>query len=148
MHRPTFPFAPTKTYGPISLDLREKRREKKNLFVSLSLYSRSHPSVPPLLFPFDFYSFFLIYLLLLLLFSFPYYYYVLVLSFPLFPPLVTWLNVNHSHKCTTCHVMCHPTPGVSKNVKFRLSRNLKKFNKLILFRETNPTAQSVSSSDT
>ena len=29
MRRSTLPFAPTKTYGPISVDLREKRREEK-----------------------------------------------------------------------------------------------------------------------
>ena len=45
-------------------------------------------------------------------------------------PLDTWLNVSHSHKCTTCYSMCPspnvpcgihrimPQPDASKNMKF------------------------------
>ena len=43
--------------------------------------------------------------------------------------------------------MCHPTPGASKNVKFRLSRNLTKFDGVTRFRETNSTVKSFSSSE-
>ena len=65
------------------------------------------------------------------------------LSFPIISSFDTWLNVSHSHKCTTWlmpfftplgsmwhphdHAMCHSTPDASKNVKFRLSRNPMKF---------------------
>ena len=71
----------------------------------------------------------------------------MVLSFPLFPPLDTGLNVSHSHKCTICHTMCHLTPDASKNVKFRLSQNPMKFDGLTGFRETNSTVKFVSSSE-
>ena len=53
-----------------------------------------------------------------------------------------------------CHITClsktvlwHPTLGASKNVKFRLSQNSTKFDVLARFRETIPTAKSVSSSE-
>ena len=103
----TLPFALTKTHGPIFVDLREKR----NPFICFSL------SLMFVLF-FFFYllssSFLFFYFFLLsflstefdpvLSFFFPYF---LILSFPLFPPRGTCLNVSHSHKCTTCHAMCH-----------------------------------------
>ena len=136
MRGSTLPFAPTKTYGPISVDLREK--QKIFFFLSFSVFSRSHsPPLPPLFLSF------------LLLFDFSFYFiylFFLVLSFPLFPPLDTWLNVSHSHKCTTCHAMCHSTPDASKNVKFQLSRNPMKFDVLTRFCEMNSTVKSVSSS--
>ena len=52
-----------------------------------------------------------------------------------------------SHKCTTCHAMCYPTLDASKNVKFRLSLNMTKFDGVTRFRETNSTVKSVSSSE-
>ena len=55
--------------------------------------------------------------------------------------------MSHSHKCTTCHVMCHPIPDASKNVKFWLSRNPTKFDRVTRFRETNSKVKSVSSSE-
>ena len=45
------------------------------------------------------------------------------------------------------HVMCHPTPNVSKNVKFQLSHNPMKFDRVTRFREMNSTVKSVSSSE-
>ena len=145
----TLPFVPTKTYRSISLDLREKR--KIFFFLSLSLFPRSHSlPLPPLflyflfLFDFSFSSFFPFNYF----FYFPYFiYFFLILSFPYFPPLDTWLNVVHSHKCTTCHAMCYPTPDASKNVKFRMSWNPTKINRVTRFREMNSTVKSVSSSE-
>ena len=53
-----------------------------------------------------------------------------------------WHLLSHS-KCDTC-----PAPlGVSKNVKFRLSRNLAKFDVVARFHETIPMVKSVSSSE-
>ena len=133
-----------KTCGLIFVDLKKaiKRKNKnKNIFAP-SLSSCSHLSHP-----FDFYAIFILFILLLLFhFSSSYYYYF---CFLLFLPLSldTWLNVSHSYKCTTCHVMCHPTPDTSKNMKFRLSRNLTKFDVLTKFRETNSTVKFVSSSE-
>ena len=40
MHGPTLPFAPTKTYDPISIDLRDKQR-KKNKNLSLCFHAPS-----------------------------------------------------------------------------------------------------------
>ena len=55
MHRSTFSFAPMKTYGPISVDLREKRRKKKTkVLLSLSSRSPSCPFILTFLFPFIF----------------------------------------------------------------------------------------------
>ena len=120
------------TYGPIFLNIIEKRRKKKkNLILALAL-------LPSPFFLFDFYVFFFIFFLI--------YFFFLVLSFPLFHPLDTWLNVSHSHKCTTCHAMCHPTPDVSKNMKFRLSRNSTKFDRVTRFHEKNSMVKFVSSS--
>ena len=45
------------------------------------------------------------------------------------------------------HAMCHPTPDALKNVKFRLSRNPLKFDKLSRFCEVNSKMKSVSSSE-
>ena len=73
-----------------------------------------------------------------LFFSFPYIFF-LVLSFPLFYLLDTWLNVNHSHMYTTCHAMCHPTPDASTSMKFRLFQNPTKFDGVTRFCETNST---------
>ena len=44
-------------------------------------------------------------------------------------------------------VLRHPTPGASKNVKFRLSWNSTKFDVVARFHETIPTVKSVSSSN-
>ena len=51
------------------------------------------------------------------------------------------------HVSSTWLAICHPTPVTSKYVKFRLSRNPMKFNKVARFRETIPTVESVSSSE-
>ena len=45
------------------------------------------------------------------------------------------------------HAMCHPILNTLKNVKFRLSRNLTKFDVVARFRETIQTMKSVSSSE-
>ena len=147
MHGSTFLLALTKTDRAISLDLREKRKIPFPLSIPLSsLFPRSPFAVfvPKMAFSplFNFSHF--------LFFSFPYFlffFYFLVLSFSLFSPLDTWLNVSHSHKCTTCHAMCHPTLNASKNVKFRLSWNLMKFDEVTRFCETNSTVKSVSPSE-
>ena len=109
--------------------------EKNLFFLSLSLFSLFLSA-----FPFFFLNFSPFCFSYFLFFSFIFIFF-LVLSFPLFPPLDTWLNVSHSHKCTTCHAMCHPT------LKFRLSRNSTKFDEVTRFRELNSTVKSVSSSE-
>ena len=152
MHGPTLPFVPTKTYDRISVDLREKR---KNLFFPLSIsllaltlcrssfQKRLSPPFLTFLISFSF----LLFLFLFFFFSlFSFFFYFLVLYFPLFPPFDTRLNVSHSHKCTTCHAMCHSTSYSSKNVKFRLSQNPTKFDEVTRFCEMNSTMKSVSSS--
>ena len=140
MRGPTLPFAATKIYNPISLDLREKQKEF--FCLSLSLLSLSFSA--QILYVVLFLSFYLIFFLFDF-FSFTFFF--MVLSFPLFPLLDTRLNVSHSHKCTTCHTMCHPTIDASKNVKFQLSHNPTKFNGLTIFHEKNSTVKSVSSSE-
>ena len=147
MRGPTLPFASTKAHGPISIDLREK--QKKIFFLlSLSLSLLALILLRFSFFSFDFpsfyfFSYFLFFSFIFILF---YFYFFLILSFPLFPILDTWLNVSYSHKCTTCHSMCHPTLNASKNVKFRLSWNPMKFDRLTRFHETNSRVKSVSSS--
>ena len=61
---PTLPFAPTKTYGLISINLREKRKTFFSFFsLSLSAHSLCSPSLPFLLtFLFLFILFFLIWI--------------------------------------------------------------------------------------
>ena len=85
-------------------------------------------------------------------------------------PLDIWLYMSHSTKCHVSlatphgyHAMClspkvscgihmwhyslwHPTPSALKNVKFRLSQNIMKFDWVTRFRETIPTVKSVLSS--
>ena len=102
MRGPTLPFAPTKTYGPISVDLGDKFLSLLFSFLSLSL--SAHLSALPFFFSISLFLFFL-FLILLFYFYFYYYYFffsffLLVLSFSLFPLLNTWFNVSHSHKCT------------------------------------------------
>ena len=146
MREPTLPFTSTKTYGPISVDLREKRRKEKQ-FLPLSLISLFQSKNP---LPFDFHSFSFLFYFILFFFLLSFYLFILfflVLSFPLFPPFDTWLNMSHSHKYTTCHAMCYPTPDALKNVKFRLSQNSKKFEWVTRFCEMNSTVKSVSSSE-
>ena len=143
----------TKTYGLISIDLREKRK-KSLFFFSLSLSSRS-PSLPFFAFLkmtfspyFLLFSFPFLFFIFIFIFIFSYFLlFFLVLSFPLFLPLDTWLNVSHSHKCTTCHAIYHPTPDALKNIKFLLSRNPTKFDGITRFCEKNSTVNSVSSSE-
>ena len=157
MRGSTFLLALTKIDGSIFVDLIEKRNP---FFSFLSL---------PFLFLFFFNFFFFFPFLYLsnefdpILFSF---FFLFLFSCFIFPILLdTWLNMIHSHKCTTCHAMCHsskvpcgihrimscvtrhPTPGVSKNVKFQLSRNLMKFNEVTRFRETHLMVKFVSSSE-
>ena len=145
MRGPTLPFAPTKTYGPISINLRKKFLSLLFFFLSLSLLSSPRSLfVVSLSFLLNFLLFiFFLFPFLFFLFSFIF----LVLSFPLFSPLHTKLNVSHSHKCTTCHDMCHPTPDASKNVKFRLSQNPTKFDGLTRFYEINSMVKSISSTE-
>ena len=125
----TLPFCLMKIYGPISVDLREKRKFFFFSFLSLSLLSLSLSASPPL--RFSLFSFYLTFFFLFLIIIFS------CLSFSLFPPLNTYLNVNHSHKCTTCHAMCHPTPDALKNVKFQLYQNSMKFDRLTRFQQVN-----------
>ena len=149
MRGSTLPFTSTKTYDLISVNLKEKQRKRKikNLSpLALTLLPLIYPSYLLDLHFFSFY-FILFLFLLLLFFSFSYLFIFLVLSFPLFPLLDTWLHVIHSHKCTTCHAMCHSTPDASKNVKFRLSQKGTKFDGVTRFRETNSTVKSVLSSE-
>ena len=58
---------------------------------------------------------------------------------------ISWGSIWHPHDRVIWHphnhAMCHPTPNASKNVKFRLSRNLTKFDELTKFRETNSTVE-------
>ena len=56
---------------------------------------------------------------------------------------VPWGAIWHPHD----HAMCHPIPGVSKNMKFRLSLNPTKFDGVTRFRETNSMVESISSSE-
>ena len=125
MRGPILPFAPMKTYSKISVDL----REKQIFSLSLSSLALTHC----LSFLFFRISLFLFLFFFLISFYFLFFFIIfffLVLSFPLFSLLDTWLNVSHSHKCTTCHATFHPTPDASKNMKFRLSRNLTKFDRV------------------
>ena len=64
MRGPTLPFATTKTYGPISIDLREKRRKKK-IFFSLSLYMLS-PTPPTVVFFFFFFYFYVFFSIIII----------------------------------------------------------------------------------
>ena len=58
MRGPIFPFAPTKTYDPISVDLREnQRKEKKSWLFTLSF---SHLPLP--FFPFIVFDFVVVFL--------------------------------------------------------------------------------------
>ena len=126
-------------------DFHKSYREANKQFLPLSLLSLFLLKNP---FPFDFHSFYFLFIFFLfVIFLFIIYLFFLVLSFPLFPPLDTWLNMSHSHKCTTCYVMCHRTSDASKNVKFRLSRNSTKFDVVTRFRQTNSTMKSISSSE-
>ena len=54
--------------------------------------------------------------------------------------------MEHCEPLNTCHIS-RVTLGVSKNVKFLLSRNSTKFDVVIRYRETIPTVKSVSSSE-
>ena len=59
--------------------------------------------------------------------------------------ILPWCHVatpGHGH-----HPMCHPTPGASKNVKFRPSRNSTKFDWITRFREKNSMVKFASSSE-
>ena len=63
MRGPTLPFSPTKTYDPISVDLRKKRKKSSFFSLSLSLsslFSRpSYPSLPSFPFFISLFFFFL-----------------------------------------------------------------------------------------
>ena len=58
-----------------------------------------------------------------------------------------WCHVAPAHGAIWHHAKCHPTPHASKNVKFRLSRNPKKFDRVARFRETISMVTSVLSSE-
>ena len=146
MRGPTLPFAPMKTYGPISINLREKR--KKKIFLSFSFFSLSLSTLffclpknglLPLFFtfliPFLFFYLFI--------FLFIFFFFFLVLSFPLFPPLDTWLNLSHSHKCTTCHATCHPDTRCLKKCEIL---TVLESDGVTRFSETNSTVKFVLSS--
>ena len=62
MRGPTLPFAPTKTYGLIFVDLREKRREKIYIFLCLHALS-----IPPLVFSFFFFFYFYVFFLIIII---------------------------------------------------------------------------------
>ena len=144
MRGSTLLFTPTKTYGPISVYLRQKQKKSFSLSLSLSLSHSPVFSFSKMAFSslFNFYHFlFFSFTYFFYFFYFPYYYFFLVLSFTLFPSL------DNSHKCITCHAMCHLTSDVSKNVKFPLSRSLTKFDRVTRFCKTNSTVKSVSSSE-
>ena len=139
MRRSTLPFAPTKTYDPISIDLKEKRKKVKNK------NSLSPLALPLSLPPFDF-------VFLLFIFFYFYYYYFLFLIFLFFYfifPIIS--SIRHLVQCESFiqvhHMSCHVIPDVSKNVKFRLSWNPMKFDGVTRFRKTNSTVKSVSSSE-
>ena len=140
MHELTLPFVPTKIYNSIFVDFKKKRIFFSFSLLSLSLWIFFSFLLTFLLF--IFFSYFILFYFILF-----FYYFFLILSFPLFPSLDTWLNVNHLHKCNIGHVMCHPIPNTSKNLKFRLSRNPTKFDEVTRFRETNSTMKSISSSE-
>ena len=104
MRRSTLLFAPMKTYGSISVDLREKRKEEI-FFFSLSILAL--PSVPPLLFTFDFYSFYYYY----------YYYYFLFLIIIFFSCFIftiissTWHLAQCESFTQVHHMSCHVDPN-------------------------------------
>ena len=56
-------------------------------------------------------------------------------------------HVAQAHGAMWHHAKYHPTPCVSKSVKFQLSWNPTKFDRVARFRKTIPTVESVSSSD-
>ena len=61
MRGPIFPFAPTKTYDPISVDLREnQRKEKKSWLFTLSFSHLPLPFFPFIVFDFVFVFFFIL----------------------------------------------------------------------------------------
>ena len=76
-------------------------------FLSLSLLLPRDPHCPLLCQKWPFSLFNLIYFLFFFFCSY------FLFLFPCFiHPLDTWLNVSHSHKCTTCHALCS-SPKVS-----------------------------------
>ena len=128
----TLPISPTKTYGLISIDIREKVE-----FLSLPSLLRHSPALTPNG-PYVFFFFFY--------FSFFFFYFIFILLFFIFLIFFPYFIFPISYKCTICHAMCHPTPDASKNMKFRLSQNLTKFDGVTRFHETNSKVKSVSSS--
>ena len=56
-------------------------------------------------------------------------------------------HVEILHGAMWHHAKYHPTPHASKSVKFQLSRNPTKFERVARFCETIPTVKSVSSSE-
>ena len=155
MHRSTLHFAPTKTYGPISVDLREKQRKVKK-----SLPSRSHASLRLFFFsffpfPFDFLSFYFPFFCFFLFFL-----YVSISNSGMFPKTIYFFSVQFIlNEISLSHF---PTSNIfvkisslkslaiitQKIVKiFQLSQNSTKFFRVTRFRETNLTVHSVSSSE-
>ena len=141
----TLPFAPMKTYGPISIDLREKRR-KEIFFFSLFLHAFFLPLLSVLskmTFYFFFFDFFLSMCPSLIrvrfcpetIFLFPVQFILNELSSSYFLTFEIFVKFSSLESLTTYH------PETRKN--FRLSQNLTKFFWVTRFRETNLTAQSV-----
>ena len=105
---PTFPFAPTKTYGLISVDLKKKRRKEK-IKISLSLRSLSQKMPFPFFFDFlSFYYYYLILLLLLLLLLSIFIYLFYCFIFPIISStshLIQYKSFTQVH-----HMSCHVSP--------------------------------------
>ena len=58
-----------------------------------------------------------------------------------------WCHVAQAHGAMWHHVKCHSTPRASKSMKFLLSHNPTKFDRVARFCEMIPTVKSVSSSE-
>ena len=102
MRGSTLPFAPTKTYGPISIDPREKRRNYCFFSLSLSFRSPSLPFVP--LLPFLTFFWYPLFLFFLIPFLF------LFLKF-IFPIISSTRHLDQCEPFTQVHYMsCHVSP--------------------------------------
>ena len=70
MRGPTLPYAPTKTYGPTSVDLKEKQRKEKKTFLSLFTLSSLPRQFDFSMFFFRFYLFLFYFIIIILLFEY------------------------------------------------------------------------------
>ena len=148
-----------KTYGLISVNLREKRREEKNKQISLTSRSNSHVRLHPLDI-FRFFILFIIIIIIIILLLFDYMAHIASFEsisspkkFYLFSVHFILNERNSSHFLTSeifvkISSLKSLTVYHSENRKiFRLSRNLTKLFRVTKFRETNLMVQSVSSSE-